>query len=70
MQFKEKFEISVCCPKCKHYHSVYVERNDYWSWIRRKGSIQTIFSYLTAPEREIILTGTCPSCWNEIFKEE
>lgn len=70
MQFKEKFEISVCCPKCAQYHSVYVERSDYWRWVRSHEHVQDIFSYLTAPEREIILTGICPKCWDEIFKEE
>lgn len=69
MEFREKFEVAVCCPCCGKYSSVFVERDDYYSWLRREKHIQDIFSYLSAPQREIILTGTCPECWNKLFKD-
>jgi hypothetical protein len=31
--------------------------------------IQTTFPYLTPSEREVILTGYCDSCWDELFGE-
>lgn len=66
MKFNNEFEISVRCPMCGEYHSVYVEKADYFSWVKGK-SPQDAFPYLNADDREILISGICPSCWNEIF---
>lgn len=68
MKFNEEFEISVCCPICGEYHSIFVERVDYWSWVRGK-SPQNAFPYLNDSEREIVISGICSDCWNKMFKE-
>lgn len=31
---------------------------------------QDAFSYLTAEQREIIISGTHPECWNELFGKD
>lgn len=69
MEFKEKFEINVRCPKCGKYHSVFVEKTDFYKWCRSKYSVKEIFSYLTVPEQEIINSGICPACWNNKIKD-
>lgn len=69
MQFVEEFEISVRCPICGEYHSVFVEKADYWKWIKNNLHVQGVFPYLSAEEREILISGTCPDCWNRMFKE-
>ena len=68
MDFKEKFEISVLCPICHKEHSVYVEKDDYYRWLRGT-HVQNAFSYLNAAEREILISGTCSECWDNMFKE-
>lgn len=68
MDFKEKFEIAVLCPICHEEHSVYVEKADYYRWLRG-AHVQNAFSYLNASEREILISGTCPECWDNLFKE-
>ena len=68
MDFKEKFEISVLCPICQKEHSVYVEKADYYRWLRGT-HVQNAFSYLSAADREILIRGTCSECWDNMFKE-
>lgn len=68
MEFKEKFEVSVRCPICGEYHSIFVERSDFYTWARGKHP-QDVFPYLSADEREILISGICPSCWDKEFKE-
>jgi hypothetical protein len=33
----------------------------------REDSVQALFPQLSAAEREILMTGTHPACWNEMF---
>ena len=68
MNFKEEFEVSVRCPICGEYHSVFVERMDFYAWAKGK-SPQLAFPYLSDEEREIVISGICQSCWQKEFKE-
>ena len=70
MNFKEEFEISVRCPNCGEYYSIYVEKEDYWKWVRNEGYVQDIFHYLRPEEREILISGLCPTCWKKTFDYE
>ena len=70
MKFKEKFEISIRCPICGKYHSVFVEKEDYHKWLEGNSHVQDVFPYLKAEDREILISGVCPKCWNNIFPEE
>ena len=46
----------------------YVEKDDYYRWLRGT-HVQNAFSYLNASEREILISGTCSECWDNMFKE-
>lgn len=70
MQFNEEFEVSICCPNCGEYHSIYVERADFYKWCRSKYTSREIFPYLTSYEIDFIDTGLCPICWNKLYKKE
>lgn len=37
---------------------------------RKAGRIQDELPELTAAQREQILTGTCPECWDDMFGEQ
>ena len=66
---KIKVTIKRTCPHCQKEATVKVSDAGYALW--QKGvSIQKAFPELTPDQREILLTGLHPECWEDIFKEE
>jgi hypothetical protein len=61
-----KINIKTTCPCCKHDNFVEVNKSDYENWKNGK-YIQNAFPYLSAGEREQLITGICPKCWDTIF---
>lgn len=57
------------CPKCRRPHAVVVFKADYVAY-RAGGLLQDCFPYLSAPERELLKTGICEDCWNQIFGDD
>lgn len=55
------------CPGCGKISSVVVDAGDYVKW-KSGALIQTAMQDLSATEREILITGFCEECQNEIFK--
>jgi hypothetical protein len=45
---------------------VRVEKDDYYAW-KRGRAIQVAFPYLNADQRESLMTGICPPCWEKMF---
>jgi hypothetical protein len=64
---KEKF-IFHCTTCCKEY-TLHISMNDYDEWTRGKHA-QNAFPYLTADERELLISGTCGPCFDSMFPEE
>lgn len=62
----EKFAIEVRCPLCGHVSVVKVYAPDYIDW--QNGNLaQNCFPYLDASEREILISGLCFKCQDEVF---
>lgn len=54
------------CPFCGHANEVEVNEMDYLDW--SDGELaQVAFPYLSADEREMLISGICPTCWDEMF---
>lgn len=54
------------CPICGKTHSVELDIVDFFDWIG--GTLtQVAFSYLSATEREQLISGICPDCQDDIF---
>lgn len=64
----EMVDITKVCPICGEEHTVSVYKKD-WDLFNQpdRPLIQDIFPYLTAPEREIIMTGIDGNCFREMF---
>lgn len=62
-------EITMVCPICGNEHSVVVEFED-WCAYEDGELAQKAFPYLSATEREQIISGFCPDCQKSIFGEE
>ena len=60
-------EIECTCPFCGQTYIVTVEKMDYIFWERSDMPAQKAFPYLSADERELLISGICPECWEKTF---
>lgn len=54
------------CPECQRTNEVEVKVEDYVSW-RNGMHIQHAFPYLNSDDREVLMTGICPECWDTLY---
>lgn len=58
----------VCdCVRCKASHIMHVHDADLDRYYNTSSLIQECFPYLSAEEREMMITGFCPACQEEIY---
>ena len=68
INYKEVTVITAC-PFCGHANEVEVNEMDYLDW--QDGMlVQEAFPYLSADEREMLISGICPTCWAKMFLTE
>lgn len=60
--------IETACPFCGAVHMIEVNLTDYWDWEDGKLA-QDAFPYLTPDEREMLISGICPECWDSMFAQ-
>ena len=58
--------VVTCCPFCGKAHEIAVIEMDYLDWQDGKLA-QDAFPYLSASDREMLITGICEDCWNGMF---
>ena len=62
-------KLELICPLCHNYHYVEVNEDDLYAW--EDGELtQKAFPYLSATEREQLISNLCPDCQKTIFGEE
>lgn len=66
---RKETTIVTHCPFCRHANFIEVNDVDYWAW-QNGALVQDAFPYLSAEEREALISGTCHTCWNYVFREE
>lgn len=54
------------CPLCGIRSSLIVDEVRLAEWKTGK-LVQNVFPEMPAPERELLITGTHPACWKELF---
>lgn len=64
-----KVTVETVCPFCGCVNKVTFEERDWYDWQFNAVLIQDAFPYLTADERELLISGICPDCWNGMFGE-
>ena len=63
-------EVTIECPICHHANEVMVNEEDYLAWAFDGELVQNAFPYLSADEREMLISGICPTCWDKMFDED
>lgn len=71
MKVKERgYELVVHCRMCGKEHILMVNDEDYFVFdMPNRPHIQEIFPYLKPEERELLISGICPTCWRKLFPE-
>ncbi len=60
------------CRTCGKYHLINMTKEQFHEYIKPKAerkNIQDIFPELRNDEREILVSGICGECFDEMFKE-
>lgn len=60
--------IQKTCVLCKTVHRIEVPAEDVQKW-RQGMLIQDAMPYLSADQRELLISGTCRECWDMMFME-
>ena len=63
-------KIDIRCVICKTPHSVLVPGAGYKLWASGQKHIQDALPMLSANERELLMSGICPHCFDKLFREE
>lgn len=64
--FTIPYTATTVCPFCGMPHDVEVDFLDFCAWQNGKLA-QDAFPYLSADEREMLISGICPDCWERTF---
>lgn len=67
---RKEVTILTVCPFCGHANEIAVNEEDYFDWAFDGALVQDAFPYLSADEREMIISGICPTCWEKAFGGE
>tara|TARA_B100001778_G_C18442661_1_gene563065 strand:+ start:63 stop:299 length:237 start_codon:yes stop_codon:yes gene_type:complete len=65
-----KKPFSIPCKLCGNIYKIFFNEEDFDDWQSGKGYIQELLHYLTAAERELLISGTCDTCWKAMYGEE
>ena len=58
--------LNAQCRVCQNWESMEVESADYKNW--KEGTlIQAAMPYLTTDQRELLISATCGTCWDDLF---
>jgi hypothetical protein len=55
------------CKTCKKVYTLALNPRDVAAYEQSNALIQSIFTYLTPGERELIISRTCETCFDQMF---
>lgn len=59
--------MDVECWRCGVFTSIILNIEDLVDWMSGDGAIEDILYYLSANERELLLSNTCGKCFDNLF---
>lgn len=66
----EKVILKAKCRTCKEVHELEVSQQGLVRYEKGRSYIQDCFPELTVDERELLISGTCGTCFDKMFGEE
>lgn len=65
----EKVRAECTCMLCLQVTNIFLEVSKYDEWKREGEYIQNVFPEMSVDQREQLISGTCPKCWDKHMKE-
>ena len=62
--------VGIECPRCHKVVKLPLKESELLAWNPNETFVQNQFPKLTPGQREMLLSGLCEECWNEIFDED
>lgn len=62
-----KCVMRVMCVMCGTVHTLIVPAAGYKMWATGQRKIQHALPMLTPGERELLISGICPNCWDRMY---
>lgn len=69
-KFKQPRMVEIVCPQCHKTNTLVVEFEDFVAFQIRGKYAQEAFPYLSAGERELLISGVCDPCFQKLFPPE
>lgn len=66
----ENGNVGIECPRCHKVVELPLKEAELLAWNPDETFIQNQFPQLTPGQREMLISGLCEKCWNEIFEFE
>jgi len=63
----KKDVFDVTCVHCGITYQLIANAKDVQAWKNNEGYIQDLLAYLSPAEREMLISGTCGTCWQQIW---
>lgn len=63
----DDFTVPVQCRICGSNFDIKCNEDDFTKWKKGEGYIQDLLSYLSKDQRELLISGTCGKCFDEMF---
>jgi hypothetical protein len=63
------YKVPVTCNLCGSVKELGVNKGDYEKWVRKEGCIQDLLHYLSAGDRELLISSTCDDCFTKMFPD-
>lgn len=58
---------TIQCRQCLLDYLITFHKTDYDEWLAGDSYIQDVMPYLTAGERELLISGICGDCFDRMF---
>ena len=62
--------VEVTCPFCGKVSVLTLPTDGYTAWKLNGVLVQDAFPALSAEDRELLISGICPTCWDGMFPDE
>ena len=70
MVYTNNYPYSVNCHTCHREFVIIADRTDIESWLSGDKYIQDALGYLSAADRELLISNTCDDCWKNLYGED
>ena len=62
------YVVDAKCWHCDTVTSIILNKEDLVDWMSGSGPIEKVLYYLSANERELLISNTCGSCFDSLFE--